>query len=229
MPNSHLLVVDNSVFPAVYRPVEHWAEMIGFEPDSIHIPSGGSLPDVDAYSHVIISGCEGSINQLPDWAETEAVWLKEVIKAGKAVLGSCWGHQLIAVVFAGQSAVRKAAVPEQGWVDIFVNNQAGLLPRNPFQTFAAHFDEVVENCHPELQVLASNSNCSVQAARWGERPVWGIQPHPEISPEQGREFLSAAIDVWPEWADLYKAALEGPVKDSGGGTYITEKFLSTSI
>lgn len=229
MPDVNLLVVDNALYHDIYRPVEHWAEMAGFEPDSVHVPSGESLPDVDLYSHVIITGCEGSITDLPAWAESEALWLKEVIAAGKAVLGSCWGHQLIAVVFAGLEAVRRATVPEQGWIEISVKNPAELLPPKSFQTFAAHFDEVIAGCHPELRVLASTGNCAVQAARWGDRPVWGIQPHPEITPECGTEFLQKCMTKWPDSEGLYRSALAGPILDSGAGAEITKRFLQTGF
>lgn len=227
MSDPSLLVVDNALDHSIYRPVEHWAEMTEFEPDSVHPPSGGALPDVDRYSHVIITGCEGSINELPAWAQAEAIWLREVIASGKAVLGSCWGHQLIAVVFAGQQGVRRAERPEQGWLEVKVNDSAGLLPAESFKTFAAHFDEVITGCHPELRVLASSSDCAVQAARWGERPVWGIQPHPEITPEQGSGFLRQCIEKWPESESLYRSALEAPVQDSGDGKRIAGRFLAT--
>ena len=225
MPETRLLVVDNALDHSLYRPVEHWTAMVGHLPDSIHPPSGGTLPDVDAHSHVIISGCEGSITELPAWAEEEARWVREAIDAGIAVLGSCWGHQLIAVAFAGPQAVRRAAKPEFGWIDVPVADSGDLLPNGSFWTFTAHFDEVVPGCHPEMRVLASTAGCAVQAARWGNRRVWSIQPHPEIDPASGREFLEKCLEYWPESEGLYSAALDGLVRDSGHGQLITRHFL----
>jgi len=228
MADARLLVVDNSLDHDLYRPVDHWADMVGFAPDSVYVPGGDNLPDPDNYSHVIITGCEGSINDMPDWADNEAAWLKEVIEAGSAVLGSCWGHQLIAVALAGPKAVRRAARPEFGWVEVQVNDSGGLFPHAQLQTFTSHFDEVVAECHPEMRILATGTNCEVQAARWGRRPVWGIQPHPEIAPDRGREFLVRSIEKWPDSAEYLKAGLAKPVLDSGAGKPIAQRFLETN-
>ncbi len=225
MAQTSLLVVDNALDHELYRPVEHWRNMIGFTPDSVHLPSGGLLPNADRYSHIILTGCEGSINEMPGWAQDEAVWLREAIDAGAAVLGSCWGHQLIAVALAGPEAVRRAAAPEFGWVELQVTDDGGLLPRALLQTFTSHFDEVVRDCHPEMRVIATGANCEVQAAKWGDRPVWGIQPHPEIAPDTGREFLTRALDKWPDSTDQLRAALDAPVLDSRAGTPIARRFL----
>jgi GMP synthase-like glutamine amidotransferase len=225
MAESSLLVVDNALDHELYRPVDHWTEMAGFVPDSVHVPSGGRLPEPDRYTHIILTGCEGSINDMPSWARDEAAWLREAVDAGAAVLGSCWGHQLIAVAFAGMEAVRRAAAPEFGWVEVDIVDEGGLFPYKSLQTFTSHFDEVVPNCHPDMKLLATNPHCEVQAARWGDRPVWGIQPHPEISPDTGREFLARAVDKWPDSAQQLRAALDAPVLDSGAGKPITGHFL----
>lgn len=226
MPEEKLLVIDNALDHDLYRPVEHWAAMVGFSPDSIHAPAGEDLPDVDGYSHVIVTGCEGSILDLPPWAKNEAEWLKGAIDCGTAVLGSCWGHQLIAVSLAGLGSVRRAASPEFGWIDIAVSEDGGILPSGSFQSFTAHFDEVIDGCHREMRVLATTPGCAVQAFRWGKRPVWGIQAHPEIDPVSGTEFLRKAFDSWPESAEVFRSALAGPVRDSGNGKSIGTRFLA---
>jgi len=184
---------------------------------------------VDSYSHVIVTGCEGSILDLPPWAKDESAWVGEAIESGAAVLGSCWGHQLIAVSQAGLGSVRRAAKPEFGWVDIPIADDGDLFPTASFQTFTAHFDEVVADCHPEMRVLATTPGCAVQAARWGNRPVWGIQAHPEIEPDVGTAFLKRALDSWPETEDVLRSALAGPVRDSGAGKPIARRFLETPL
>jgi GMP synthase-like glutamine amidotransferase len=225
MADARLLVIDNAMDHGTYRPVEHWAEMVGYSPESVYPPGGEALPDPDRYSHVIVTGSEDSINNLPSGAREEAGWLKEAMDAGAALLGSCWGHQLIAVVLAGQGAVRRAATPEFGWIEIPVADGGGLLPSGTIQTFSSHFDEVIAGCHPELRVLASSPHCAVQAARWGDRPVWGLQPHPEMSPEHAKELLAAGARTWPGSAERFHAALAGPVLDSGAGKILVRRFL----
>ena len=134
---------------------------------------------------------------------------------------------MIAVSLAGLGSVRRAATPEFGWVDIPIGDDGGLFPAGSFQSFTAHFDEVVVDCHPEMRVLAATHGCAVQVARWGDRPVWGIQAHPEIDPDKGTEFLKKAPDSWPESAELFQSALARPVRDSGAGEPIAKRFLAT--
>lgn len=229
MSNTRLLVIDNALDHALYRPVEHWAAMVGFLPDSIYAPAGECLPDVDSYSHIIVTGCEGSILDLPAWAKDEADWVRGAIESGKAVLGSCWGHQLIGVSLAGMGAVRRADKPEFGWIEVPIVDDGELFPAAAMHTFTAHFDEVVPDCHPELKVLATTDGCAVQAARWGNRPVWGIQAHPEVDPDKGMAFLKKAAESWPDSVEVLRSALAGPVRDSGDGKRIAERFLNTPI
>ena len=125
------------------------------------------------------------------------------------------------------SPANSPVAPEFGWVEVLVSRDGGLLSPGPFFTFTSHFEEVVEGCHPDLQVLAATPTCAVQAARWGDRPVWGLQPHPEIAPDPGREFLQEAAERWPESAHLFRSALDGPVRDSGAGKLIVRRFLES--
>ena len=121
--------------------------------------------------------------------------------------------------------MRRAAKAEFGWIDIPVLNAGDVLPTGSFQTFTSHFDEIVPECHPEMRLLASTPDCVVQAVRWGARPVWGIQPHPEIDVACGRAFLENALERWKQSRTLLRDALAGPVRDSGDGPNIARHFL----
>jgi len=225
MEHARLLVLDNALDHDYYRPVEHWAAAAGFAPEAIHAAGGQALPDPSSHSHVIVSGSEGSITERAAWAEDEARWLAEAIRAGAAVLGSCWGHQLIALALAGPGAVRRSATPEFGWLAVLVDDPGGLLPGAGFSSFASHFDEVVPGCHPDCRALASTPACRVQAMRWSEQPVWGIQAHPEVDADTGRGFLEGARHRWPQHAALFEAGLAGPVVDTGSVRSLVSRFL----
>ena len=226
MPNAKLLVLDNALDHDFYRPVEHWTAAAGFGPDSLHLPGGDQLPAPDAYSHVIISGSEDTITARPDWAEEQARWLAEAARAGTALLGSCWGHQLIAVALVGPQAVRSSPTPEFGWVRIQVSETAGLLPGGGFDAFVSHFDEVIEGAHPDLRTLAHSPACQVQALRWADAPIWGIQAHPEVDPQTGEGFLRGACGLWPEHAAAFQQGLSGPVLDSRAVKALVQRFLA---
>lgn len=220
-----LLVLDNALDHGFYRPVEHWARLAGFEPESVHAAGGASLPAPGKHSHVIVTGSEDTITDRPPWAEAEAVWVAEAVRRGARVLGSCWGHQLVAVALAGPGAVRRSATPELGWLTVTVHDGGELLEPGPVDVFCSHFDEVVPACHPDLHVLADSPGCAVQAMRFGTLPVWGIQAHPEVDPDTGRAFLQGGIDRWPAHRARFEQALAAPARDSRIGSALVARFL----
>jgi GMP synthase (glutamine-hydrolysing) len=222
-----LLVLDNALDHDFYRPVEHWATLCGFEPESVHLPSGDSLPRPGRHSHVIVSGSEDTITMMPEWAHSEARWLARAIEQGVHLLGSCWGHQLLAVAIAGSAAVRRCSRPELGWCEIKVRDRASILPAGSFHAFCSHFDEIVPGCHPAIEILADTPACAVHAFRLRGKPVFGIQAHPEIDPETGCAFLKFGAERWPEHADLFAQALSNPVKDDRIGRSLVQRFLSS--
>jgi GMP synthase-like glutamine amidotransferase len=225
-----LLVLDNAIDHDMYRPVEHWRCLAGFIPDSVYVPSGAALPAPGAHTHVIVTGSESSIVERAAWAEAEIRWVQQAAARGVRILGSCWGHQLIAAALGGPGCVRRSPTPEFGWQHIeLLPGSLGAdreLVTTSFDSFVSHFDEVVPGCHAELRVLASSPGCAVHALRWGDLPVWGVQAHPEIDPPTGRAFLEIALRRWPEHASLFRAALDGPVRDSQIGRALVERFLA---
>lgn len=114
-----LALIDNSIDPTLNKSVRHWAG---------HLSPGwraftarkGEFPDIEEFSHFILSGSEDSITQRAEWAEEEADLVREAVVRGKVILGSCWGHQLLAYALAGPDSVGHAAVPELGWIRIRV-------------------------------------------------------------------------------------------------------------
>lgn len=222
-----LLILDNALDHKIYRPLDHWSKALGFVPDHIHVPSGAPLPSAGNHTHVILSGSESSIVERAPWAEKERHWLQSSIHQGVRVLGSCWGHQLIAVALGGPACVRHAVQPEIGWFRVDVLESGGILPLGAMGTFTAHFDEVIPGSHPDIRVLARSASCDVQAFRWGSLPVWGIQAHPEIDPEAAREFLHSASTFWSDQNAIFHKALSTSVDDSGSIAEILNRFLAS--
>jgi GMP synthase-like glutamine amidotransferase len=226
VPAQSVLVLDNALDHGFYRPVEHWTRLLGFKPESVYVPTAKELPEPGRHRHVIISGSEDTITALPAWAQKEADWIRRAADAGARILGSCWGHQLIAIALAGPGTVRRSPHPEFGWFQIEVIDDDGLLPKGSFDTFCSHFDEVVPDCHPDLKVLARTPACPVHAFRFGHLPVWGIQAHPEVEPAVGRAFIQGGIEKWPEDRGILEAALTTPVRDSQIGRDLVRNFLA---
>jgi GMP synthase-like glutamine amidotransferase len=222
-----LLIVDSALDRSVYCPVEQWAPYLdGVLFDAIHLPSGESLPSLDPYTHILLTGSEASFAQPQSWFDVEIDIARDAVGRGLAVLGSCFGHQMLAWALSGPETVRQAPTPELGWVavDILVPDALVANLPHPWHAFASHMDEVIAP-PPPWRVLASNGACAVQAMRYGDLRVWGIQPHPETSPVQAMVQMKAGLKKYPEYAQHIRQAMTSSVRDDGATPALIAAFL----
>ncbi|MBM3294272.1 MAG: hypothetical protein FJY82_07070 [Candidatus Aminicenantes bacterium] len=221
-------IIDNSLWPNIYPPVEHWGRHLDVSFD-VFVAREGRFPDPSAYSHVILTGSEASILERDPWVDKEISYAVRAIEAGAAVLGSCWGHQLLALALAGESHVRRCARPEIGWIPIRVLRDNDLLgPSGTPYVFSSHFDEV-RDLPDAFEVLASTEVCPVQAFRLKGRPVWGLQSHPEIDIPTGRKFLEDLVAADFKGREYLLEALSRPPRDSGLIRRIAGNFLGADL
>lgn len=105
------------------------------------------------------------------------------------ILGICAGHQYMARFFGGECG--EAKTPEYGKVEIEVIEEDVLFKRLPkkFIAWENHNDEVTR-LPDSFILLASSSNCTIQAMRHKEKPLFGVQFHPEVEHTQyGKEIF----------------------------------------
>jgi len=217
-------IIDNSIDPSLYRPVEHWRRWLPVEADAFTAREG-EFPEPGEYTHVVLTGSEASILERDPWVERETAFVRESVRAGSSVLGSCWGHQLLAYALAGPGRVRRCARPEIGWIPVRVARESDLLgPPGEFHAFSVHYDEVFD-LPGTFEVLASSQNCPVQAFRFGGGPVWGLQSHPEIDIAAGLRFLKDLVDLGFKGRNELLEALSSTPRDSGFITRIVRAFL----
>ncbi|MDD5265018.1 MAG: hypothetical protein PHU43_09315, partial [Candidatus Bipolaricaulis sp.] len=175
----------------------------------------------------IVTGSEASARLPEPWFDAEADAVRGAVNRGLAVLGSCFGHQMLASALSGPEYVRRAPRPELGWVAVDLLAPDPLLTglAAPWHAFAAHLDEVIAPPAP-WRVLAANDACAVAAMRYGDRPVWGIQPHPETPPDHARTLMQAAVRRLPEYEREIRQALASPVRDDHTSARIVAAFLA---
>jgi len=226
MKNIRLAIVDNAMDHSVYTPVAHWRMHLPLQGDVFHAPSG-ELPDLeDGYTHLILTGSEASIVKRTSWVDREAALVQKAATSGLAMLGSCWGHQLLALALSGPENVRRCDTPEMGWLPIRILKDSPLLGMGErFYAYTVHFDEVV-NLGREFHILASTPQCPVHAFQLEDRPIWGVQSHPEINITEGRLLFQRFLKQGGEAAPLFPAALKSPENDSDAIRSITQTFLS---
>jgi GMP synthase (glutamine-hydrolysing) len=136
--------------------------------------------------------------------ESDFRQLKQAIQeTRKPVLGICGGHQLIGLLLGGRA--EPLGPLAEGEPDVHPEYAPGLLKEwgycqvefAPGDPLFAGFGRplVVKQMHfwhltslPDCLVsIAQNQNCPVQALRHRERPVYGVQFHPEFYDENHRD------------------------------------------
>jgi len=230
LPGKKVLILDLSVDPDMYRPTAHWRSLLDPTPShSVALLRGETIPPLDGFTHLIVTGSEASILDEAPWFEPAEATIRAAVERAMPVLGSCFGHQLMVRALHGPAHVRRCARPELGWFPVEVS---GLDPAGPVQSaspvwmFCCHFDEVCE-LPPEYRVLASTPHCGVHAYRLRDAPVWGIQAHPEIPPEEGAGLLRAFAGIRPDLTQIVTQALAQPPRDDGFGQILTRRFLES--
>jgi len=157
---------------------------------------GEAPPDFSDFDAVIISGGPMGVYEMDrpphEFLQAVADFTAIAIARGRPVLGICLGHQLVAHVTGGRVEPSPECA-EAGWSEITQTDEARsdpLFREVPlsFWSFQHHYDAVTA-LPPDATRLASTPACAVQAFRWGAGPVWGVQFHPEISPERAQRFL----------------------------------------
>lgn len=219
-----IAIIDNSIDPEVYTPVQHWSQHLNVEWEAFKAKKG-DFPNLEGFSHLILTGSEATILEREDWIEQEVEVIGEAVNKRMPILGSCYGHQLLALALVGPDHVRRSRDPEVGWLTVQIIQDNDLLGKQgKFHVFSSHFDEVVD-LGDEFKILASTEACRIHAFQFKDKPVWGIQAHPEMDISSSRKFMRSLIAHRVDSSQLYEEALNSPPKDSGLIQRIVQCFI----
>ncbi len=223
------LIVDNAVHRFLFQPAWHWkAHLKGVETRTANVPSGESIPPLDWFTHIILTGSEASILAPKPWFETEAELIRDAADRGVPMLGSCFGHEMLVYALSGPEYLHPADPPEVGWAEIEMVAPDPLfdgLP-NPWSTFVFHFDEAVDP-PPPWRTLGRTAHCDTHVLRYDDRPVWGIQAHPEISSRKAKLFLRFTLLFGLRPARQILRALRNVPPRNEVADMVVRRFLET--
>jgi anthranilate synthase component II len=113
------------------------------------------------------------------------------------IFGVCLGHQAIGQAFGGE--VVRAPAPMHGKVSRISHNSRGVFRglNGPFHATRYHSLVIERSTAPsELEVSAESDDGLIMAVAHRDRPVYGVQFHPEsIASEHGRDILRNSLDL----------------------------------
>jgi len=223
--HAKVAIIDNSIDSSVYNPLDHWKAYLKVPWESFKARKS-HFPDLrNGFTHLILTGSEASILERETWVYEEVEIVQEAVEKELSILGSCYGHQLLALALGGPSYVQRSAQPEVGWISIKIEEKNELLGRmRTAYSFSVHFDEVV-NLGKPFHILASSKHCPIQAFALRGKPIWGLQIHPEIDIPSARKLLENLVSLNLKTRLFFEKGLKSRPKDSGLIRQIVKNFL----
>jgi GMP synthase (glutamine-hydrolysing) len=172
-------------------------------------PHRDELPDHVTYDLIVLTGSVARIGTPEPWFSSLADYLERAIDAGTPVMGVCFGHQFLADLFGGTVS----PLPDQQ-VSVSTIERADEGRAHPlfeglpdrFESFVYHHDHVTEL--PTNATRLARNETGIQAFALDDRPVWGLQFHPEFTEPMARAVgYDGPLDVETS-RRLYPNALE---------------------
>jgi para-aminobenzoate synthetase len=144
------------------------------------------------FDNVVISPGPGR----PDRAEDFGICADAIRDAGVPLLGVCLGHQGLGTLHGAQIA--PAPEPVHGRLSAILRDDSPLFAGMPreFQAVRYHSLCVEQPLPPELRGIAWTSDGVLMAVEHRDRPLYGVQFHPEsVCTEHGRRLLANFRDL----------------------------------
>ncbi len=166
--------------------------------DTKMIPNTTPFEEIEDLDGLILSGGAPRIGLSSEKMGNNGEYLK---KARYPILGICAGHQFMSLVFGGDA--QPSEVPEFGETQVFIDEHDDIFKGLPdsFIAWESHNDEVTKLPDGFIS-LAHSENCKVQAMKHEEKPLFGLQFHPEVNnTEHGKDIFANFVEICREWRD----------------------------
>jgi GMP synthase-like glutamine amidotransferase len=147
--------------------------------DTVSIPAGEPLPDVEGLEAVLITGSSAGVYDGFEWIAPLEEFVRMAHQSKVPMVGVCFGHQLIAQALGGTA--RKS---EKGWglgrhvYDVAVGN--GLIDGRHIALACSHQDQVITPPAGATTILSSDFAPHAGLLYAGGTTL-SVQAHPEFS------------------------------------------------
>lgn len=160
--------------------------------DDFETRSMYDFPKVDfsVYSGVIISGAPLLLSQLnpdPYLLAFEKIKTLEI-----PILGICFGHQILGMLHGARIALQKE---ERDWVPISFFHESQLLKSIPHECLMLqdHCESI--SIPYNFSLLGSSDYCVNEAMQHKDKPIFGVQFHPEVSGNLGTRLIENFVNI----------------------------------
>jgi len=182
---------------------------------SSYVVHAGELPEIDACDAYLITGSRHSVYDDLPWIRDLVAFVEEALKARKKIIGICFGHQLVAHYFGGETRMA-----DQGWG---VGVQTSRIetreswmepPLGKFALLSSHKDQVIK-LPDGASSFATSEFCPFAGFVWNDL-VLTFQGHPEFT----KPYSAAGMEMRNEvlGPDTFAAGMESLVEDTDEGT-----------
>jgi GMP synthase (glutamine-hydrolysing) len=180
-----------------------------------------ALPRPDEVAGVIITGSAARIaDQLP-WMRRAQSALREHVEHGVAVLGICFGHQLLGVALGGRSGPNPHG-REIGTVTLTTLREDALLAdMRTAPVSMTHLDAVLE-LPAGARIIGETALDSHAAIQFAEL-AWGVQFHPEIDAAVMRDYVAALRGRIVD-EGLEPERLDAAIRDTPDAARVLKRF-----
>ncbi len=164
----------------------------GFALEWCNPSQGDSLPDHHGeYAATVVYGGIQSVNDAERHAyiRAELDWIQRWIENDRPYLGLCLGAQLLARALGARVGPHPAGLHEIGFVPVQPTDKGRAFFPGPLHVYQWHHEGFAIPDGDEL--LATGEVYPNQAFRTGRR-AFGLQFHPEATPQMRRQWLDAS-------------------------------------
>ncbi|MCH7760382.1 gamma-glutamyl-gamma-aminobutyrate hydrolase family protein [candidate division TA06 bacterium] len=147
--------------------------------------------DLRPFDAVVITGSGKDITK----GEYREVFLNFLRNSEKPLLGICYGHQVLAHSFGCKVEIGEQMTKPYNknphWIQITEEDHLFSKMGSAIQVDEDHHEYVILE-GPEkgpFNLLATSEFCPVEAIQHKDRPIYGVQFHPERSGEVGRKII----------------------------------------
>jgi len=191
-----VLIIDNG--SQYTHLIKRSCRELGYDAETLYAKAGyGEVEEQlrKGVSRIILSGGPSSVYTDPPNLSS---MIAGNVKDGRTrlpLLGICYGHQMIAHVWGAK--VAKGASAEYGLGEVEIDDEDALFVGVPkkLRAWVSHFDEAKELPKGFVR-LAHSGTCAIEAMRHAERPVFGVQFHPEVwHTEHGEDILKNFLEL----------------------------------